>query len=85
MGTNLDKGVGEISESVSAVTDDFVSFVVEIAVVLDGVIADQVDVLEEVLSAAVLAFVQLAQHHVKVHRSLDHLKVVVNLLAKRQK
>ena len=63
-------------------TDDFVSFVVDVAVVLDGVIAYQVDVLEEVLSAAVLAFVQLAQHHVKVHRSLDHLKVVVNLKAK---
>ena len=54
----------------------------EVGVVLEGVAADEADVVEEVLHRVVLEEVDLRHHRRQVHRLLDHL-VVVGHLAQR--
>ena len=75
----LDERIGKVPQSVSTVKNDFVGLITDVTVVSDGVVANQIDVGQEILSAAVLLVVQLTQHLVKVHRILYHFQVVIHL------
>ena len=46
---SLDKSVGKVLEGSSSVTDDAVSLVLQITVVVYGVLRNQIDVIEEIL------------------------------------
>ena len=75
----LDERIGKVPQSVGTVKNDFVGLITDVTVVSDGVIANQIDVGQEVLSAAILLVVQLTQHLVKVHRIFYHFQVVIHL------